>query len=65
MPKENLLGEEGKGWTLIQNLWPIAVTGKCSEMLGAMQGVFEMTVDYAQKRRQFDRPLSAFQVIQH
>jgi alkylation response protein AidB-like acyl-CoA dehydrogenase len=65
VPKSSLLGEDGKGWTLIQNLWPMAVTGKCCEMLGAMQGVFEIAVDYAQKRRQFDRPLSAFQVIQH
>jgi alkylation response protein AidB-like acyl-CoA dehydrogenase len=34
-------------------------------MLGAMQRVFEMTIDYAQKRQQFGRPLSAFEVIQH
>lgn len=63
--KDSLVGKEGDGWTLIQNLWPIAVTGKCCEMLGAMQRVFEMTIDYAQKRHQFGRPLSAFQVIQH
>jgi alkylation response protein AidB-like acyl-CoA dehydrogenase len=64
-PKENLVGKDGQGWVLIQDLWPTAVAGKCSEMLGAMQRVFEMTVDYAQKRHQFGRPLSAFQVIQH
>lgn len=63
--QNNLIGEERRGWKLIQNVWPIAVAGKCCEMLGAMQRVFEMTVDYAQKRRQFGRPLSAFQVIQH
>ena len=64
-PKDSLIGEEGQGWILIQDLWPIAVAGKCCEMLGAMQRVFEMTLDYAQKRHQFGRPLSAFQVIQH
>lgn len=64
-PKESLVGKEGQGWVLIQDLWPLAVAGKCSEMLGAMQRVFEMTVDYAQKRHQFGRPLSAFQIIQH
>jgi alkylation response protein AidB-like acyl-CoA dehydrogenase len=63
--KDSLAGEEGQGWTLIQDLWPIAVVGKCCEMLGAMQRVFEITVDYAQKRHQFGRPLSAFQIIQH
>lgn len=65
VPKYSLIGKQGEGWTLIQGLWPIAVAGKCCEMLGAMQRVFEITVDYAQKRHQFDRPLSAFQVIQH
>ncbi|MDI6762344.1 MAG: acyl-CoA dehydrogenase family protein [Thermodesulfobacteriota bacterium] len=65
VPQNNLIGEEKQGGKLIQNVWPIAVVGRCCEMLGAMQRVFEMTVDYAQKRRQFGRPLSAFQVIQH
>ena len=65
VPKKSMVGEEGKGWTLIQGLWPIAVTGKCCEMLGAMQQVLEMTLSYVQKRHQFNRPLSAFQAIQH
>ena len=65
VPRKSLVGEEGKGWTLIQGLWPIAVTGKCCEMLGAMQQVLEMTLSYVQKRHQFNRPLSAFQAIQH
>jgi alkylation response protein AidB-like acyl-CoA dehydrogenase len=65
VPKNSLIGKQGEGWILIQGLWPIAVAGKCCEMLGAMQRVFEITADYAQKRQQFDRPLSAFQVIQH
>jgi alkylation response protein AidB-like acyl-CoA dehydrogenase len=65
VPKDNLIGKQGEGCILIQSLWPIAVAGKCCEMLGAMQRVFEITVDYAQKRQQFNRPLSAFQVVQH
>jgi alkylation response protein AidB-like acyl-CoA dehydrogenase len=65
VPQTDLVGEEGKGWNVIQGLWPIVVTAKCCEMLGAMQQVLEMTVDYAQMRRQFGQPLSAFQVIQH
>jgi alkylation response protein AidB-like acyl-CoA dehydrogenase len=65
VPKTGLIGEEGKGWALIQDLWPYIVTAKCCEMLGAMQQILEMTVDYAQTRRQFGQPISAFQVIQH
>ncbi|MGA2464512.1 MAG: acyl-CoA dehydrogenase family protein [Thermodesulfobacteriota bacterium] len=64
-PGENLVEKTGQGGGLIEDLWPLAVAAKCSEMLGAMQRVFEMTLDYAQKRQQFGRPLSAFQIIQH
>lgn len=63
--KNNLIGKEGQGRVLIQRMWPMVMAGRCSEMLGAMQRVFEMTLSYSQQRRQFDRPLSAFQVIQH
>ncbi len=63
--KEDLIGKQGEGGNMIKGLWPIALSGRCCEMLGAMQRVFEITLDYVQKRRQFDRPLSAFQVIQH
>jgi len=39
--------------------------GKCCVMVGAMQQVLEMTVDYAKERRQFDRPIGSFQIVQH
>jgi len=61
----NLIGRKGEGEELIKGLWPVAIAGRCCEMLGAMQRVFEITLDYAQKRKQFDRPISGFQVIQH
>jgi alkylation response protein AidB-like acyl-CoA dehydrogenase len=64
-PKDSLVGKAGQGGDLTEDMWPIVVSAKCSEMLGAMQRVFEMTLDYAQKREQFGRPLSAFQIIQH
>jgi alkylation response protein AidB-like acyl-CoA dehydrogenase len=63
--KNNLVGKEGQGQVLIQKMWPVVMAGRCSEMLGAMQRVLEITLNYVQQRRQFDRPLSAFQVIQH
>lgn len=33
-------------------------------MLGAMQMVLEMTVEYAKIRKQFGRPIDSFQIIQ-
>jgi alkylation response protein AidB-like acyl-CoA dehydrogenase len=65
VPDDSLIGEEGEGRVLMQDLWPMVVTSKCSEMLGAMEQVLEMTVSYAQQREQFGRPLSSFQIIQH
>jgi len=34
-------------------------------MVGNIQQVLEMTVDYAKERKQFDRPIGSFQIIQH
>ena len=65
VPKGNVIGEQGQGWFYIQSLLPKAVAGKCCQMLGAMHKVLEMTLRYVQERYQFNRPLSAFQVIQH
>lgn len=65
VPKDSLIGDEGRGWFLLRDIWPMVVTGKCCEMLGGMQRVLEITLDYVQKRHQFGRPLSGFQVIQH
>ena len=65
VPADRLIGQEGEGRALMQDLWPMVVASKCSEMLGAMEQVLELTVDYAQKREQFGRPISSFQIIQH
>lgn len=34
-------------------------------MIGAMQTLFELTVDYLKTRRQFGQPLASFQALQH
>ncbi len=43
----------------------IAIVAVCAEMLGLMQHMLEMTVEYAKTRRQFDRVIGSFQAIQH
>ncbi|MRX48930.1 hypothetical protein GI374_00460 [Paracoccus sp. S-4012] len=46
----------------------LRMQGACltaAAMLGAMQRACEITIEYANTRRQFGRPLAAFQAIQH
>ena len=65
VPKEGLLGEDNKGWHILQNLLRKAAVAKCAEMIGASRKVLELTIDHAKKRVQFGRPIGSFQAIQH
>lgn len=62
---ENILGRLDDGWGIVQRTIERAAVAKCCEMVGAMQQVLDMTVDYAKEREQFGRPIGSFQVIQH
>ena len=65
VPKANILGQFDQGWSAVQKIIERATVGKCCEMIGNMQRILEMTIDYAKERKQFDRPIGSFQVIQH
>ncbi len=65
VPQENILGKLDNGWGQVQKIIERAAVAKCCEVVGAMQQVLEMTVDYAKTRVQFGRPIGSFQAIQH
>jgi len=65
VPKANILGQLNQGWSAVQKIIERAAVGKCCEIVGNIQRVLEMTVDYAKERKQFDRPIGSFQIIQH
>jgi len=65
VPKENILGELNQGWSEVQKIIQRGAVAKCCEMVGCIQQALDMTVDYAKERRQYDRPIGSFQVIQH
>lgn len=65
VPKTNILGQLNQGWNEAQRIIERAAVAKCCEMIGGMQQVLEMTVDYAKERKQFGRPIGSFQIIQH
>jgi alkylation response protein AidB-like acyl-CoA dehydrogenase len=64
IPADRILGEKGKGLEVIRAVWPKMITSRCLEMTGAIHRVLEMTVQYVNERRQFGRPLAAFQAVQ-
>ncbi|NWF77629.1 MAG: acyl-CoA/acyl-ACP dehydrogenase [Chloroflexi bacterium] len=65
VPKANVLGQPNQGWNAVQRIIERAAVGKCCEIVGNLQRVLDMTVDYAKERKQFDRPIGSFQIIQH
>jgi len=56
-------GEDAK--VLLLRLEQVSAVGKCSEMVGAIQSVLDMTVQYAKDRSQFGQAIGGFQAIQH
>jgi alkylation response protein AidB-like acyl-CoA dehydrogenase len=65
VPKENVLGELNQGWPEVEKIIQRAAVAKCCEMVGCIQQALDMTVSYAKERKQYDRPIGSFQVIQH
>jgi alkylation response protein AidB-like acyl-CoA dehydrogenase len=65
VPHHNLLGERDKGWTVIRNTLRKAALARCADSIGGMQACIDMTVAYMKERIQYERPIGAFQAIQH
>ncbi|BDC35921.1 MAG: acyl-CoA dehydrogenase [Candidatus Methanoliparum thermophilum] len=63
--KDNVLGDVGRGWDVVNFIIQRGAVLKCAEMVGGAQAVLEMANDYAKERVQFDRPIGSFQAIQH
>jgi alkylation response protein AidB-like acyl-CoA dehydrogenase len=60
-----VLGEEGKGWDLLEKTLDRARAGLAAEMLGAALQAFETTLDYLKVRVQFGQVIGSFQALQH
>lgn len=64
VPKENLLGEVGKGYKIAIETLNEGRIGIGAQMLGLAQGAFDCAAAYAQERKQFGQSISNFQGIQ-
>ncbi|MCP5456078.1 MAG: acyl-CoA dehydrogenase [Thermotogae bacterium] len=64
IPKENLLGEVGKGFKIAMQTLDGGRIGIAAQALGIAQGALDETVKYIKQREQFGRPISKFQALQ-
>ena len=64
IPKENLLGEEGKGFKIAMATLDGGRIGIAAQALGIAEGALEKAVQYSKEREQFGRPLAKFQNTQ-
>ena len=65
VPRENLVGEEGKGfYHAIEFLDEVRINVGASAV-GMAQGAFERALQYAKTREAFGRKIGAFQTISH
>jgi alkylation response protein AidB-like acyl-CoA dehydrogenase len=65
VPTKNILGKADKGFEILQMLVRKGSILKSAESLGGVQAVVDMTVAYSKERVQYDRPIGAFQALQH
>jgi alkylation response protein AidB-like acyl-CoA dehydrogenase len=65
VPQKNVLGKPDKGWHIVENVMRRGSIAKCAESIGGMQAAVDMTVAYSKERVQYDRPIGAFQALQH
>jgi short/branched chain acyl-CoA dehydrogenase len=62
VPKENLLGAQGKGFYQMMQTLDGGRLSVGAMGLGGAQGCFEMAMKYSKKRKQFGQAISKFQV---
>jgi butyryl-CoA dehydrogenase/short/branched chain acyl-CoA dehydrogenase len=64
VPKENVLGEVGKGYKVAIETLNEGRIGIAAHMVGVARGALENALRYAQERKQFGKPIAEFQAIQ-
>jgi pimeloyl-CoA dehydrogenase small subunit len=62
---EALLGREGEGYPVIEEVVDYATALLCAEAVGAIRYANEATLEYLKTRRQFGVPIGSFQALQH
>ncbi|MCC6358870.1 MAG: acyl-CoA dehydrogenase family protein [Phycisphaerales bacterium] len=64
VPKENLLGEVGRGFKIALSTLDGGRLGVAAQAIGISQAALDAALGYSKTRHQFNRPISDFQAIQ-
>lgn len=64
VPKENVLGEVGKGYKIAIETLNEGRIGIGAQMIGIAQGAYEAALNYVKGREQFGKPIAHFQGVQ-
>jgi alkylation response protein AidB-like acyl-CoA dehydrogenase len=64
VPRENVLGEVGKGYKIAIETLNEGRIGIGAQMAGVSRGAWEYAAKYAQERKQFGKPIAEYQGIQ-
>ncbi|MGI4718922.1 MAG: acyl-CoA dehydrogenase family protein [Janthinobacterium lividum] len=65
LPAAALIGAPGAGWEILEAAADYGAGLLCAEALGAMEALFDATLDYLKTRQQFGVPIGKFQALQH
>ncbi len=60
-----LLGEEGGGLPVLEQVIDEGILAVGAEAVGCMEVLYKDTVEYCKTRKQFGQPIGKFQVLQH
>jgi len=64
VPKENMIGEDGRGFLIAMKTLDAGRLGLGAACVGAMKELLELSTKFAKERKQFDSPISKFQAVQ-
>lgn len=64
IPRENLLGQQGKGFNIAMHTLDGGRIGIAAQALGLAEGALETTIAYVKERKQFGRSIAQFQNTQ-
>jgi len=65
VPASAVIGQPGAGWPVLEQALDYGAGLLCAEALGAMEALFEATLEYVKTRQQFGAPIAKFQALQH